>query len=136
MRAPCVRVFPSRETRKSPLGVGVCVSRSRKRRTDDDDSGSGREREENFYVGPSRLVADVPKLEGLNLEGFSGKKSAAAITGSVSQCKIVPFPGNNPSRRNIRITVLVKTALPKSRINSCSVPSSRQLNLQHNPLTQ
>lgn len=87
MRAPCVRVFPSRETRKSPLCVGVCVSRSRKRRTDDDDdSGSGREREENFYVGPSRLVAVVPKLEGLNLEGFSGKKSAAAITGSVSQC--------------------------------------------------
>lgn len=85
-RPVCV-CFPLGKPGRAPFCGGVCVSRSRKRRTDDDDdSGSGREREENFYVGPSRLVADVPKLEGLNLEGFSGKKSAAAITGSVSQC--------------------------------------------------
>lgn len=77
MRAPCVRVC--RETRKSPLAVlSVCACAQSPGKEEPDPTPG--EREENFYVGPPRLVADVPKLEGSNLKVFRDKSTAVAIT--------------------------------------------------------
>lgn len=87
--ALCACVSGNQEEPPGRVIVSVCACAQSPGKEEPDPTPG--EREENFYVGPPRLVADVPKLEVSKLKVFREKSASAAITkrtGSAARVRV------------------------------------------------